>query len=44
MRMYPDEDYLSFVKSLENNNPKPFDEEALEHLSQCLVGTVRGIH
>jgi len=27
-----DEDYLSFVKSLENNNPKPFDEETLGHL------------
>lgn len=30
-----DEDYLSFAKSLESNNPKPFDEETLEHLSPC---------
>lgn len=31
-----DEDYLSFVKSLENSNPKPFDEKTLEHLSLYL--------
>lgn len=36
-----DEDYSRFVKMLEDNNPKPFDEGTLEHLSPYLD---RGIH
>ena len=38
-----DEDYLSFVKSQENNTPKPFDEETLENLSQYLAEIVHVI-
>lgn len=38
-----EEDYLSFVKSLENNHTKPSDDETLEHLSQCLAETVHGV-
>ena len=37
-----EEDYLSFVNSLENNQ-KPSDEETLEHLSQCPTYIVYGV-